>query len=350
MERFVFVAAVSIAILFGLFAMAGGSRHFNFNIDAEGGTSPIVALAAGNMAAQTYSGQSLRIRAVAANVTIIPEDRSDFSIEIDNAAGLAPMPTVSSENEHVIIDGQLRGRIGDCGDTISLRGYGDVPAAQLPRITIRAPRSVDVDRSGAGTTEIGATTALSLDFSGCGTATVGDVAGDFDLDIAGAGQLTGGAVGHLTADVAGSGDITVGAISRGADLDIAGAGTVAIASLTGDLSMDAAGASNVTIRGGSVGTAEIDMAGSGDLEIDAPVQVLNVSIMGVGDIDVSGAVGDLDADIAGPGTVTVAAVTGSLRQEIAGPGSVHVTGRSPAAQSPAPPAAPATPAPANATP
>ena len=341
MERFVFIAAVTIAVLFGLGAMFGGPHmnNWHWSMDAEGGTAPVVAVAPGAMAAQTFEGQYLRLRSVAANVTIIPEDRADYSVEIDNAAGLAPMPTVSTDEGHVVIDGQLRGRIGGCGgDTISLRGYSDVPVAQLPHITIRGPRSLDVDRSGAGTTEIGATSQLSLDFSGCGTATVGDVAGDFDLDIAGAGELTGGAVGHLSADVAGSGDITLGTISRGAEVDLSGSATIQIASLSGDLNMDAAGSSNVTIRGGSVGTAEIDMAGSGDLEIDAPVQVMNVSIMGVGDIDVSGTVGDLDADIAGPGTITVAAVTGSLRQDIAGPGSVHVTGRGGA---PAAPAAPA---------
>jgi hypothetical protein len=339
MERFVFIAAVTIAILFGLGAMFG--PQFNFHMDAEGrGTSPMVEVAPGTMAAQTFSGTYLAIRSAAANVIIIPEDRSDYSVEIDNSAGLAPMPTVSAEENHVIIDGQLRGRIHGCdGDSLSLRGYGDVAQDQLPRITIRTPRALDVDRSGAGSTEIGAAESVSLDFSGCGTARIGDVTGDLDLDIAGAGEVTAGSARHVTADVAGAGDINLGAISAGAELDISGAGTVTIASLTGDLSTDAAGASNIRINGGAIGTAEIDMAGSGDLEIAANVTTMTVSIMGVGDIDVAGTVGDLDVDIAGPGSVTVQAVTGSLEQDIAGPGSVRVTG---GAGAPAPtPAAPA---------
>ncbi|QGZ95003.1 GIN domain-containing protein [Terricaulis silvestris] len=345
MERFVFITAVTIAILMGLWAMFGRS-NFDFHMDADGrGISPVVELAPGTMAAQTFAGTYLDIRSAAANVTIIPEDRTDFSVEIDNSAGLAPMPTVGVEGENLIIDGQLRGRIHGCdGDSLSLRGYGDVAQNQLPRITIRTPRALDVDRSGAGNTEIGAAESVSLDFSGCGTARIGDVTGDLDLDIAGAGEVTAGAARHVSADVAGAGDITLGAISAGADLDISGAATVTIASLTGDLSTDAAGASEIRINGGSIGTAEIDMAGSGDLEIAANIATMNVSIMGVGDIDVAGTVGDLDVDIAGPGSVTVQAVTGSLQQDIAGPGSVTVTGSARSAP-PAPPAAPAAPTP-----
>jgi hypothetical protein len=343
MERFVFITAVTIAILMGLWAMFGRS-NFDFHMDADGrGISPVVELAPGTMAAQTFAGTYLDIRSAAAHVTIIPEDRTDFSVEIDNSAGLAPMPTVGVEGENLIIDGQLRGRIHNCGDgNISLRGYGDVDQEQLPRITVRTPRAVDMDRDGAGTTEIGAAQSVSLDFSGCGSARIGDVAGALDLDIAGAGEVTAGAANHVTADVAGAGDITLGAVAAGAELDISGAGTITIASLTGDLSTDAAGASNIRINGGSIGTAEIDMAGSGDLEIAANVGTLTASIMGVGDIDVAGTVGDLDVDIAGPGSVTVQAVTGSLQQDIAGPGSVTVTGRAGSA-APAPPAAPTAP-------
>ena len=48
MERFVFVAAVTIAIIVGVFAAFGGhwGRHFSFNIndvDARG-TAPVIAL------------------------------------------------------------------------------------------------------------------------------------------------------------------------------------------------------------------------------------------------------------------------------------------------------------------
>lgn len=331
MERFVFVAAVTIAVIFGVGAVFGGP-HFgwNFNVNADDDeprrAAAIVEVSPGRMEAAAFAGERLRIRNVAAIVVVTPEDRTDFLVEIDNSAGRAPMPTVVAENGRVVVDGQLRGRISSCeeGGGASLRGYGDLSPEDLPRITIRAPRSVVLDRSGAGSTEIGASQDLDFDLTGCGAANVGDVAGAFNLDIAGAGDVAAGSAGSFNADVAGAGDITLGAIAQGAEIDLSGASNVTIASLTGDFSMDMAGAGNVTVRGGTISTGDIDIAGAGDVDIAAPVQSLKVSIMGVGDVDVAAAVGDLDADIAGPGTVTVQSLTGALRQSVAGPGSVRV--------------------------
>src|SRR5262245_33372682 len=122
MERFVFVAAVTIAIIFGVFAAFGGSHWggsaWHFDVDAdehERGSASIVQLAAGRMEPTTFAGERLRIRHTAANITIIPEDRTDFSVEIDNP-GQAPMPTVEVSDNRVVIDGQLRGRIRNCDD------------------------------------------------------------------------------------------------------------------------------------------------------------------------------------------------------------------------------------------
>lgn len=342
MERFVFVAAVSIAILIGIGTVFGSHwSNFNIQIDDDGGhgTAEIVAVSPGTMASQTFAGGDLRIRNIAAVVTITPEDRPDYAVEIDNNAGQLPMPTVTADDGRVIVDGQLRGRVRDCrrDGGASVRGYGDgdFDTAELPRITIRAPRTVNLDRSGAGQTNVGASEAARVDISGCSAVTLADVRGALELDISGAGDVTAGAAGSLDADIAGAGDINLGAIAGGAQFDISGAGNVTIASLTGDFTIDSAGASDIRINGGSIATAEIDMAGTGDIAIAAPVQTLNASIMGVGHVDVAGTVGDLDVDIAGPGSLTVQAVTGSMRQDIAGPGSVRVTGATPAAN-PAP--------------
>lgn len=327
MERFVFVAAITIAIIFGVVTMFGGSRNFHFNMDVDDrGTSPIVDVGPGTMEEQTFSGSDLRVRGAAANITIIPEDRGDFLISIDNSAGLAPMPTVSAEGNQVLIDGQLRGRVASCQDDggAELRGYGTLTAEQLPRIVIRAPRDLVIDRDGAGRTEIGPTNSLDIDFSGCGASTLGDVAGDLDIDFAGSGQITGGSARTLSADIAGSGALTLTTVTEGANLDIAGSGNVRMASLTGDFTTDAAGSANVAIEGGSIGQANIDMAGSGDIRIAAPVRNLVVSMVGAGDIDVAGDVGDLEADIAGAGTVSADRVTGNLRREIFGPGEVTI--------------------------
>ncbi len=333
MERFVFVVAIAAAIIFGIGAVFGGPNWSNFHIsidddDGMRGTAAIVAVSPGAMEAQTFAGAELRIRHVAAVVTIIPEDRADYSVEIDNAAGRLPMPTVASDNGRVLIDGQLRGRIRDCGEggAATVRGYGEgeTAAADLPRITIRAPRDLNLDRSGAGTTEIGATQSLELEVSGCSSTTAGDVAGGVNLDVAGSGDVRIGAAQSLDADIAGSADVEVGAVSTTATIDIAGSGSVTIASLTGELNSDGAGSGSVSVQGGAVTMASIDLAGSGDVTIAAPVQELHVSIVGSGDVDVAGVVGNIEADIAGSGGVSAQSVTGSIRQEVWGSGEVSV--------------------------
>lgn len=329
MERFVFVAAVTIAIIIGVVAAFGGhwGPHFSFNIDDVDarGTSPVVAVSPGRMASQTYAGTELKLNDLVARVVITPEDRTDFAIDIDNSGGRVPMPVVRVEGNRVIVDGQLRNRIGNCRtDGADLRGYENVSGDQMPLITIHAPRALNIDRSGAGTTEIAASQSLDLDFSGCGTANIADVAGDLSLDVAGSGVLRAGAAHKLNADVSGSGEVSVGAIAEDADVDIAGSGTVTLASLAGDLSADGAGSGNLAVHGGAINEANIDLAGSGDVDIGATVQTLKVSIVGSGDVDVTAAVHDVEADIAGSGSVTVQSVTGTVHKEVYGSGDVTV--------------------------
>lgn len=329
MERFVFVAAVTIAIIFGLGAVFGGP-NFHLEFDGEaGGPAPIVDTAPGRLEPQTFVGDDLRLRHLAAVVTITPEDRTDFLIEITSPGGV-PMPTVAVDENKVIIDGQLRRRIGDCSETgVELRGYDTVTTDQLPRITIRAPRTLRVSRGGAGSTEIAAAESVDLELMGCSSVNIAEVTNRLDVELAGSGRVSAVSATTLDAELAGSGDVDVGTVSERAEIDIAGSGTVTIATLNGELSADGAGSGNVSILGGALTNADIDLAGSGDVDIAAPVQTLTVSIVGSGDVDVAGAVGDIDADIAGSGGVRAQSVTGAIRRDIIGSGEVEV---GPAAQ------------------
>lgn len=323
MERFVFVAAVTIAIIWGVVAMFGGGRFIHWDID--GRAAPLVEVAPGNLEAQSFAGDRLNLRYLAAHIVITPEDRDDFLIEVANPAGRTPMPTVSVQSGRVIIDGQLRGRIRRCVDGgADLRDYGAVTAEELPHVIIRAPRTMRVSRSGAGSLEIGPTEELALDFSSCGAATVGDVAGELNVDMAGSGRVQAGGARYVDADLAGSGELRVGTVSAGANVDLAGSGSIHFASLTGDLSADGAGSGSVAISGGSIGVANVDLAGSGGVTIAAPVRRLVVSIVGSGDVDVLGEVGDIEANIAGSGSVTARAITGTIRKDVWGSGDVRV--------------------------
>lgn len=332
MERFVFVVAVAVAIMYGVVAMVGGPNWSHFGVyiddDGEGGVAPVVSTSAGTMAAEAFAGGELNIRNLAAIVTITPEDRADYLVEIDNGAGQLPMPTVTAEDGRITIDGQLRGRIRGCGDLGSARvsAYGDehFDAADLPRITIRAPRSLLVDRGGAGTTEIGASETLNLDLRGCSTATVGDVAGLLAMDVSGSGDVMAGAAHNLTTDVRGSADVVVGAVASGASLDLSGSGSVTMASLAGELISDQRGSGSVGVQAGAITSANIDISGSGDVNIGATVQDLEVSIRGSGGVAVTAAVGNIEADIAGSGSVSAASATGRVHQEVRGSGEVSI--------------------------
>ena len=328
MERFVFVAAITGALLFGAFQIFG-SPHMNITIDGDfdaGGSDDVVEVAPGRLELQSFAAAEIEVEHAALILTITPEDRTDVSVEIDNP-GHAPMPEVRLDGDTLVIDGLLRGRVGNCGeDAVDLRGYGEIARTDLPRVIVHAPRTLRVDINGASTTEIGASQALEASFSGCGGAQIGDVAGLLDLDLAGSGDFSAGAANQLEVDMAGSGSLETGAVTQSANADIAGAGEITLASLTGTLEVDSAGSGNVAVRGGAVSDAKIDLAGSGDVSIAAPVQTLAVSIVGSGDVDVTGVVGSINADIAGSGSVSAPSVTGQVTKETWGSGDVRIGG------------------------
>ncbi|MBY0565196.1 MAG: DUF2807 domain-containing protein [Hyphomonadaceae bacterium] len=325
MERFVFFAAIVVAVIFGIVALARQSDWgVHFDADGGGGVAALADTAPGRLEPLALSGERLRLRHLAARVEILPEERADFLVEIENPGG-APMPQVTAEGGVITVDGQLRGRIDDCIDGgAELDGYGTLGADQLPRVVIRAPRVLNLTRSGAGTTAIGAAQEVDLDVSGCSAVAVGDVAGVLSVELAGSGSVQTAAANSLKASIAGSGEVATGAIAAGAEIDLAGSGNVSIASLTGDLSVDSAGSGDAEIGGGQIGEALIDVAGSGNVVIAAPVNRLDVDLVGSGNVEVDAAVGALEAEIAGSGNVRVDSVTGSVTREVWGSGEVNI--------------------------
>jgi hypothetical protein len=330
MERFVFVAAIVVASIFAIGAIFGGHRdgwgiHFNMNDDEGGyGTAELVELAPAQISAQSYQAGSIRLRHIAARVVVTAEDRPDVSIEIDNP-GHTPTPQVSLEAGRLTVDGQLRGRLGECSaDGVHLRGYAYVSSAQLPLITIRAPRDLDLSFTGAGIAEIGPTQSLDLNVNGCAQANAGDVAGEANLDLNGSGRIVLAGAQRASVDLNGSGEVRVEAARAGADAEVNGSGDITFATLTGPLSIDNRGSGSLNVGGGAVTHAEVELFGSGRVSLNAPIERLNVSIFGSGDVDAPVTVGELDAEIFGSGDVRVQAVSGSMRQESRGSGSVRV--------------------------
>jgi hypothetical protein len=321
MERFVFVTAIVVAVGYAIVAMV--SSHIGVDFDGPG-ASPVVQVSPGTMQPRTFAGTELEIRHAAALVTVTPEDRQDYSIQIDNP-GHAPMPTVSVDDGHIIIDGNLRGRIGDCSkDGVELRGYSTVARADLPHITVHAPRALNTGFSGAVFGEIGPSQSIDGSFSGCGESTVADVAGVLKVSLAGSGAVRAGSAQGLEANLSGSGEISTATITGAAESNISGSGSITIATLNGSLTDNSSGSGDVQVQGGSISTADINLVGSGGARIGAPVQNLKVSGLGSGDVEVTAAVHDVDADLVGSGDVTVASVTGNVTRHSVGSGTVVV--------------------------
>lgn len=322
MERFVFITAIVVAVGYAIVAMVSSTVHVDLGDGV--GAAPIVQLAAGNMASRTYQGTELEIKHAAALVTVTPEDRQDYAIEITNP-GHAPMPTISVDEGHIVIDGNLRGRIGDCSkDSVDLRGYANVARTDLPHITIHAPRTLNTSFSGAVFGEIGPAQQVEGGFSGCGETTIADVAGTLKVSLAGSGAVHAGAAQGLEANVSGSGDISTAAITGSASANISGSGTITLASLNGSLQNNSSGSAALHIQGGNISTADINLIGSAGAKIDGTVQNLKVSGLGSGDVEVTAAVHDVDADLVGSGDVRVAQVTGAVTRHSVGSGTVVV--------------------------
>jgi hypothetical protein len=324
MERFIFVAAITFAIIFAVVATVGHGLHGLHGVHFEVGdsTDPVMPTEAGAMAAQTFAGDQLEVRHAAVRLNIVAEDRQDFSIEINNPGHL-PMPSVSVDDGRVLVDGHLSNRIERCTETgAETRGYGELSFEQMPEVIVHAPRALRLGLGSAGRAEIGPSASLDLDMNGCGAAVAQDITGELKVSLAGSGQVHTGAAHSLDADVAGSGDIVTGAIADDAHIDIGGSGTTTIAALTGELHASSAGSGDVAVNGGAIPLADIDLAGSGGVTVAAPIQSLKASIVGSGDVRVNAPVHDVDVSIAGSGGVRAASITGAVHKRVMGSGDV----------------------------
>jgi hypothetical protein len=323
MERAVFYVAVVVATFVAIGAMFGGGViHFN-GADAIG-YDPVVQVASTHSGPQGYQAASIDVRNAAARITVTAEDRQDVLVEITNP-GSAPTPLISLSNGVLVIDGRLRGRINGCGgESVHLRGYGDLSQEQLPQIVLRTPRNVNIDVGGASSTEISDAEAVDTDLSGCGQTTIGAVAGALNIDFSGSGTVSAASASRLSLDLSGSGQAHFGPVSESAEVSIAGSGEATFASISGSFDGESAGSGRVNIEGGAITTADIEVAGSGQTRIAAPVQRLSVEIAGSGGVEVTEPVGDVEAEIAGSGEVRLRSVSGSVRQEVFGSGKLDI--------------------------
>ncbi len=252
---------------------------------------------------------SVEIKNAAARVVIISEVRSDVKVQLLTSNVSLPV-SISDEGDRVVVDGNLRHRIGNCHAefgriAVHVRGLGDVSYDNLPQIIVRVPMDADVEASGAVFGSVARTDSLVLKNAGCGDWTVANVKGHLKIEQAGSGDTHAGSAGDLIVHVAGSGDVLAKGIGGPADIDIAGSGDVIVASISGPLHANIAGSGDVKIADGRAGDMVVNIAGSGDVRFGGVADSLKASVAGSGDVDVAKVNGPVKKSIIGSGDVNI---------------------------------------------
>ncbi|MGE3931428.1 MAG: DUF2807 domain-containing protein [Hyphomonadaceae bacterium] len=304
-------------------------------------------------AAQPYRATGVDIADAAALVTIIPEDRADIDVSVVAGRADLPAPQVRLNGDRVRIDGGLRDRLNGCGGIfvtgprlpVIIRGLGQVPAEDLPRITIRAPRTLDLDSRGSIYGDIGPSQGGRLQVQGCGAYEVAAVSGALELQANGSGDVNVASVaGNLRASLDGSGDVRVGDVGGDAELMLNGSGDVRVNDVGGMLTAALRGSGDVQARdvrreaglsldgSGDVqarrvrGGLRAALDGSGGVAVDSVEGgTVSLELDGSGDLDIGGGRADrLVVRAAGSGGVSFGGNATVLDAELQGSGDIHV--------------------------
>ena len=279
------------------------------------------AAAATTLLAGAAQAQELKIRHAAARVVVIPENRGDVLVTIGRgAAQVPPLQVRRTEGGGVMIEGDLRRKIGSCSGgqrpfsavspdpnlTVEIRGMGKVRVADLPLITARVPMNAKVEAGGAVWGSVGRADNLDLGSAGCGDWVAANVNDKLSIALAGSGDVVAGTSRSADIAVAGSGDVRIGAVSGPLDASIAGSGDIYAAAVNGSLDASIAGSGDVVVAGGRLTSVDASILGSGDVRVDGTAESLDASIAGSGDVRVAQVLRGVDRSVMGSGDVIVA--------------------------------------------
>lgn len=263
-------------------------------IAALGGVAAASALASPAFA------QEVEIDNAVARVVVIPEDRTDIQVTVDQGAAGLPPVEVTRRGRDIRIDGGLRRRIQRCrsddfvanptempaGTTVQVRNHGEVEVSEAPLIIIRTPMEVNVDAEGAIWGAIGRSSGVELASGGCGDWSVANTTGDLSIAIGGSGDVRAGTAQGLEVAIGGSGNVNVNAINGPAEVAIGGSGELRIAGGQASSLDIAIGGSGTVIFNGEAGNVSATIAGSGDIAIDRVTGTINRTVLGSGEIRV----------------------------------------------------------------
>ena len=287
-----------------------------------------------------YETPGVDLEDIAARLIVIPEDRSDYIIEITQSSML-PEPTITREGARLFVNGGIPLRQNPCEapfndrNPVNLPGYGSVTVSDVPVVTIRAPRDANITTDGAVFAAIAPTRRGKIEAHGCGDVAIaaatefldvssfgfGNVAvenmtapvkaflvglgdmsfgnlGDADLNQVGVGDINAGDIdGNLTALLHGAGKIKAQNVTGGTTLSLSGADNFEIAEIVGPLEMDISGSGNINIGEVNSPTASLTASGSGNADIKRGlINELKVSLTGSGGMRFGGHARSVAAD------------------------------------------------------
>lgn len=269
----------------------------------------ILLAAAAALTAGAAQAATIEIRDAVARVTVVPENRSNVSVEVITPNARLPLG-IRVVGDRTIIDGDLDRKIRSCNGsgeraTVEIRGVGSVSFAEMPQVVIHTPRDVHIETGGAVFGAVGRSASLDLGNSGCGDWTLANVEGEARVSQAGSGDTRMGSSGSLKVRVAGSGDVAASDVKGALDVSIAGSGSAHVRSISGPLDVSVAGSGDVEIDGGRATSMKVSIAGSGDVAFGGAADSLRARIAGSGDVRASAVKGEISKTIMGSGSVRI---------------------------------------------
>jgi hypothetical protein len=263
-----------------------------------------LAIAPAGLAAPT-----LDLRGAAVRLVVIPEARSDIQVSLTRVSSVLPL-RIHTFGRNVFVVGDVAHRVHSCVGVgprrgVGVWGRGDIPYGELPMLVARTPMDVKITAGDAVFGDVGRSATLDLTNRGCGDWTVANVSGLARIDQTGSGDTRAGGAGQADLNVAGSGDISLQAVRGGVTAVSTGAGDITLASMRGPFNARIAGSGDVKVKSGEATDVNAEVAGSGNVDFGGVARALHASIAGSGDISVARVDGPVTKHVFGSGEVTV---------------------------------------------
>ncbi|MFO1186859.1 MAG: DUF2807 domain-containing protein [Alphaproteobacteria bacterium] len=141
--------------------------------------------------------------------------------------------------------------------------------------------------------QIGRMRTASVNVAGNGAIRIADVQEKLVAHISGSGKIFAGNAASAELAVAGSGDITMRAVAHDLEAKISGSGDIKADSVNGAMSTQIAGSGSVTVPSGRADPFSVRISGHGDVDFGGTATNPDISAMGSGDVRIGAYTGKL---------------------------------------------------------